>query len=497
MFDRRTFLTLSALSLSAINMPDIMAATVPRLRLLPHDRITHFLSRFTFGATPDLYEYVQQVGLENYIEQQLNPENLDDSRVDSLLEDFPLMKLSGGALIEASENQRGRVLAEFVSAWLLRALYSERQLYERMVHFWSDHFHTSITKGPVAFLKIDEDRNVIRPHALGAFREVLGASAHSPAMLVYLDNAQSNRQAPNENYARELMELHTLGVSGGYSETDVKAVARAFTGWSVTGPRDVESMDEAGQFVFRDRMHDKDAKSILGHALPARQGIQDGETVLNILASHPSTALFVSEKLVRRFVSDDPPLDLVNAVAQTFQQTGGDTRAMLQTILASDAFWDAPPKYRRPFEYTVSVMRALSYQIENQEALFRGLRDALDAMGHIPFAWAAPNGYPDHGAYWMSGNLLPRWNLVVDAFYGNQAGGPDFDRLAQFLRDHHADADLPFALGFLSQYLYGRALTDEETSIVIEAAQEYAPDFGEQASLAFVLLLAGPNFQFK
>ena len=299
----------------------------------------------------------------------------------------------------------------------MRAVYSQQQLYERMVQFFSDHFNISIRKGPGLFLKIDDDRDVIRPHAMGTFRHLLGASAHSPAMLFYLDNFNSDKNAPNENYARELLELHTMGVNGGYTEADVKEVARSFTGWSISGLREGED----AQFRFRRFIHDGDEKTVLGTAIGRFGGEQDGETVLDLLAAHPATARFISTKLVRRFVADDPPESLVTACTQTFLETEGDIRAVLRLIFMSDEFWNAPPKFKRPFEYVVSVLRALDYNVERNRRFFELAAGALEVMGQTPFTWPAPDGFPDEQSAW-TGNLLMRWNVAMGAAGGELPG---------------------------------------------------------------------------
>src|SRR5258708_5437065 len=198
------------------------------------DPAAHAIARLTFGVTPDLFSHVQQIGAMAFIAEQLAPESLDDSVMDALMQPYTdVLSQNGGILLQNYGGMRQIVSGALLGSWMTHATFSERQLYERMVEFFSNHFHEYIGKEFVLFLKIDDERDVIRPNALTNFRQLLGASAHSPAMLLFLDNAESGKDAPNENYARELMELHTLSVDGGYSETDVKEVARCLTGWSI------------------------------------------------------------------------------------------------------------------------------------------------------------------------------------------------------------------------------------------------------------------------
>lgn len=493
--NRREFFRLAGAgslgTLTAGSIGQVLAAA-PRTaflpQLAPQDRAAHIINRLSYGVTPELYDYVRQIGAEAFIEEQLAPETLDDSACDTLLADFPLLAQSGGALLQADEVQRREVLRQLVGATLIRAVYSRRQLYERMVSFWSDHLHTYIGKGPVAFLKLDEDRDAIRPHALGNFRALLGASAHSPAMLVYLDNAQSRAEAPNENYAREVLELHTLGVNGGYTEADIKAVARAFTGWSISRGRD--DGEAAGTFVFRARIHDDGEKTVLGYTLPAGRGIEDGEDVLDIIATHPATLNFIASKLVRRFVADQPPPALVDRTAATLRQTGGDIRAALRTIFYADEFWSAPPRFKRPFEYSISLLRAVAAPSAQRERIERISFAALQTMGHLPFNWPAPNGYPDIGAYWMN-TLLARWNLAITL---PNAGLVDMQALQDLLAIHNAQGG-GAALPFLGRYLFSRDLSADELRIAQEFAAAY-PDEDARPLAVLALLLCAPGFQY-
>jgi len=326
-----------------------------------------------------------------------------------------------------------RALGELQSAKLARAVGSEQQLQEVMTDFWENHFSVFAGKGVTRLFIPAYDRDVIRPHALGKFRDLLGAVAKSPAMLFYLDQWQSTvdslhpselaMRAPmrkpaargkrglNENYARELMELHTLGVDGGYTQHDVIEVARALTGWTMN-PR------QNAEFVFRPAIHDAGEKVVLGHRLPAGRGIEDGEEVLDMLARDPHTALFVARKLAVRFVSDDPPPALVERAARTFRETDGDIREVVRTIVTSPEFFSRAAyrsKVKSPFELVASSLRALGAQPDTS------MRSAqvVAYLGQPIFGHRDPNGWPETGDAWMnSGAILNRIN-----FGASLAGG--------------------------------------------------------------------------
>lgn len=364
-----------------------------------------------------------------------------------------------------------QLTAELQASRILRAVYSERQLQEALVDFWTNHFNVFAGKGADRWLLISYDRDTIRPHTLGKFYDLLQATAESPAMLFYLDNFQSvspnagagrrnrrgglvglmtgqegeaarpqqpqrRRRGVNENYARELMELHTLGVDGGYTQKDVQEVARCFTGWTIRAPRGYRNAaegvvdDHAGQFHFNPRLHDDGEKIVLGHKIPAGGGVRDGLMVLEILARHPSTAKFIATKLARRFVSDDPSPALVNRAAATFTRTGGDIRETLRALLASPEFNSAESyraKIKTPFELAVSSLRALGGETNGGP----GLHQWIARMGEPLYLYQAPTGYPDAAANWVNtGALLERLNFGL-ALASNRIPGTRVD-LARF-----------------------------------------------------------------
>ncbi len=428
------------------------------------EKITHVLNRVGFGARPGDVDLVQKMGIRAYIEQQLNPDSISDARAsdqvahlaslhmsqEEIFKHYPqpqdLAKELGIAKADQAAN-RGKIqeymkanmlerpaqlLQELTANKIVRGVESDRQLEEVMTDFWFNHFNIYWDKGSDRWLTTDYETNVIRPHALGKFKDLLLATAKSPAMLFYLDNHLSTAPAPavqaalqkrqannpkakaakrkpgiNENYGRELMELHTLGVDGGYTQKDVSEVARAFTGWTIDRPR------QSAQFIFRPAMHDRGEKTVLGHRIPANRGMQDGEQVIDILAHHPSTAHFIATKLVRRFVNDDPPKSLVDKVAATYMKTDGDIREMLRTIFYSDEFM-APEnignKMKTPFEYAVSAIRALGGDTGGNQQIAK----AISTMGQPLYQYQPPTGFPDRADYWMSdGALVARLNFAV------------------------------------------------------------------------------------
>ena len=412
--------------------------------------VVHVLNRVTFGARPEDIARVRAVGLTRWLEQQLDPGRLTDDAVERQLATLPTLsksigdlqreyarpdrdmreKMAGGEMTRRELLERypldkrpARITAELEAARLLRAVHSERQLQEIMVDFWFNHFNVFADKGQVRWYVSAYERDVIRPHALGKFPDLLRATARHPAMLFYLDNWLSTRpdftlrSGPNkgkkaglnENYARELMELHTLGVEGGYTQKDVTEVARAFTGWTIDRPR------EDARFVFRPLVHDAAEKTVLGTRVPAGGGEQDGERVLEILARHPATARFVAGKLVRRFVGDVPPPALVDRVAGVYRDTGGDVRAMLRAIFTSPEFV-APEarraKIKKPFEFVASAVRAVGAVTDTRGAF--ALARATAEIGEPLFHAQAPTGHPDRAEAWVNaGTLLARMNFAL------------------------------------------------------------------------------------
>lgn len=410
------------------------------------DEVSHLLNRLTFGTRPGDYARVAALGGAAFIEEQLAPESIDDFPCDRLIRHefetleepesrlfprrggggdplhllFPSLRDTSARVGDLYEYKDKVLLRQLTSATVLRAALSRRQLYEVMVHFWSDHFNIDPSKADCKWLKTADDRDVIRGHALGNFREMVRASALSPAMLWYLDGRVNRRREagdkPNENYARELMELHTLGVHGGYTQRDVMEVARCLTGWTV---RDRKKLFK-GRVEFRARDHDDGPKTVLGREIPAGLGARDLDRVLEIVTSHPSTANYIAWKLCRRFIHDDPPAAAVSSVAKAFADSQGDIRATLRALFATAEF-RAPEtrgvKFKRPFHFVVSALRATNAKTDASPALV----EYLQRLGHAPFRYPTPDGYPEEAPHWQS-TLLWRWNFAA-ALAENRIGG--------------------------------------------------------------------------
>lgn len=471
----------------------------------------HLLNRFTYGPRPGEVDELLSVGLEKWVEQQLQG-NIPDQALAERLRDYDVLNMSNAEInrnfprplqvarlakaegiitddsLQVKDEKKYRqllsdysaskkfrpqaeVFRQFFNAKVLRASYSKNQLHEVLTEFWFNHFNVSISKRPCALFVPVYERDAIRPFVTGKFSDMLLATAKSPAMLIYLDNFSSNgdndgfddgrgarrlemaqnrlkkgdtsankiirqfqqarkNKGLNENYAREVMELHTLGVDGGYTQQDVTEAARVLTGWTLypmeDGPGSVflrlferfgeenlmkKGFVREGDFLFAMSRHDDRTKTVLGKTFPGNGGYQEGVDLLQMLASHPSTAKFISRKLAIRFVQDDPPAALVDKMAKTFSETNGKIRDVLRTMLYSREFWSpraVRSKTKSPFELVVSAVRALNAEVEAPFQLFT----ITDRMGQKLYHYAAPTGFPDQAAYWInSGALLNRMNF--------------------------------------------------------------------------------------
>ena len=519
----------------------------------------HLLNRLGFGPRPGQVEQVVDMGLEAWVQWQLEGP-FDEERLHARLAGLPTTTMSdseilktfpnfgfvlkkamaAGAVEQPIEKDRKAALSaarsfmadkgfrpqreligELIAQKIIRAVHGESQLKELLVDFWFNHFNVSITNNKARVFTPSFEKNAVRPFVLGRFEEMLEATAKHPAMLFYLDNGLSRseaeatttleyrrslrkpgrfrRNAPvniggksrqrgiNENYARELLELHTLGVGGGYSQQDVIEVARAFTGWTVhsryrTG--DLPKTDPTkwrhlggvrdGFFVFNPARHDANPKVILGTQFGKGGGIEEGEKVLHLLAEHPATARFIATKFARRFVSDQPPEALVERLAQSFSQTDGDLKALVVTLVQAPEFWQAEfvaGKVKSPFELAVSAIRALDGEVENAKPLARWIRK----MGQPLYAYQAPTGYPDSGRFWLnSGTLIHRLEFAAGLVSHRVKG---------------VSLNLPPASGGLSDYfqaLFLPPITGEAEEEMKEQMSQMFPDRG--TSLAEQLL---------
>ncbi|MFI5347286.1 MAG: DUF1800 domain-containing protein [Elusimicrobiota bacterium] len=435
------------------------AADVAPPVMTQRERALHALNRLGYGPRPGDVEKVEDMGPDKWVEIQLHPENIPDDAVEARLKSLPSLAMGGEELMNAYPNMKRRRLLgifgkenppkdvgqDLAAAKILRAVMSERQLQEVLTDFWFNHFNVSAAKNQDRWLIVPYERDVIRPHLFGKFRDLLGAVAHSPAMLIYLDNYQStidSRYAPagaqediaemesamsknakgrqklglNENYARELLELHTLGVDGGYTQKDVTELARILTGWTVTRPNK-KNADKVKdwQFVFRRRMHDPGAKVLLGEPY-AWAGEAEGEKALDRLARHPATARFIALKLCRRFVSDDPPADLVDRVAKRFRETDGDLRETYKALFSDPEFWQRRffrAKVKTPLEFTAGILRATGAEIRDPEKVARN----VDALGMPLYRCEPPTGWPDRAEPWVSaGALVSRLRAAQNLF---------------------------------------------------------------------------------
>jgi uncharacterized protein (DUF1800 family) len=444
------------------------------------------LNRLTFGARPAERARAAEIGLPAWIEEQLAPDSIDDFACDLRLRNLETLSMNAQQLFDLSNKLFDNVDIETVpkqlrQGALIRQVYSKRQLYEVMVEFWNDHFNIATSKGDCYYLKTVDDREVARAHALGSFHELVWASTHSPAMLTYLDNQANHTGAPNENYARELMELHTLSLRGGYSQSDVMEFARCLTGWSV------KEHFWRGQFTFDDTKHDPGQKVVLGALIPGI-GQAEAESVIERLAKDPSTAKFIVEKLGRRFLADDPPAEIAQKAVQVFEKTRGDIRATLRLLLL-DGLPLAGAKYRRPINFVAAALRMLNAESDCGPAV----QDYLLRMGQVPFNWPTPDGYPDRAETWQ-GNLMPRWQFAF-ALANNELDQTTVDLLA--LLEAVGASSPKQALESFSSLLLGSPLPAAEQDALL--ASLHTAGVTDKTLLPILAggLLASPAFQWR
>jgi uncharacterized protein (DUF1800 family) len=535
-------------------------------KLNDRQRALHVLNRLAFGPRPGDVDRVLKDGVDSWIEQQLHPEAIPDRAVEARIAALPTMSLSNEQIIrtyyepvlmarkkanaeakdgevdkkdirrelmkDVPSNQRPQVVMDDLLAQrIYRAAESDRQLNEVMVDFWMNHFNVFSGKGIDRFLLTSYERDVIRPHIWGRFEDLLMATAKSPAMLFYLDNARSmaapeNRPAMqqrayggrfgggffgrravmpppqsknregglNENYAREIMELHTLGVDGGYTQKDVTELARVLTGWTITRERDG---GEGAAFVFRPQMHDAAPKLVMGIRFAPGGGIDEGERMIHVLAHHPATAHHIAYKLCQRLVADEPPPALVDRVAKKFLTSDGDLRQTVRAVIDSPEFWD-PASYRAkvksPFEYTISAVRAVNAQITDPAPIAR----ALQQIGEPLYGAQPPTGYSDKAGVWINtGALMNRLNFAL-SLASNKLPGVHGDVVSLIPTSQAVDAS--HSVEALAQALTGGTLTEEtrntiKSRIVERKAPAEDPWDNTQLPTVAGLILGSPEFQ--
>jgi uncharacterized protein (DUF1800 family) len=447
----------------------------------------HLLSRAAFGPWPGDVQRVKEMGRDAWLEEQLSPESISDTACDLRAERFESLYFSAG---DAYEFRKPVLREELTRHALLRAIYSRRQLFEVMVEFWTDHLNIDLEKGDCIYLKPSDDRDVIRKHALGNFRELIRASATSPAMLVYLDGRTNKVEKgkdgkPNENYARELMELHTLGVHGGYTQDDVREAARCLSGWTFDAGRTF-AMNQSESF-FKPNWHDDGEKRVLGQTIPAGGGKHDLDRLVDIVCGHASTAKFIALKMCRRFVSHTPPESLVQRVVTEFTRTHGDIKSLLRVILKSDEFAASRGQLlKRPFKYMVSALRATAADTHAE----KGILEPLQRMGHGLFQYPTPDGYPDEELPWM-GTLMWRWNFALALAGGKQSGARV--NLHPLVKALSASKTGPDAGTWFSHFV-GRRPSQEELA-AISLTKDTAKDPGDAYRQIAGLVLACPAFQ--
>ena len=457
----------------------------------------HALNRLGYGPRPADVRRVLARGLDRYVDEQLHP--LPDPDLDTRLRPlttlgYPISQVL--SLYNADNRAIGPIVDEFQAAKLIRSVHGLNQLQEVLVDFWFNHFNVFIQDGFVRYSVMSYERDAIRPHVLGRFRDLLGAVAAHPAMLFFLDNYlnradvnQGGRVVPgiNENYGRELLELHTVGVDAGYSQNDVREAARVFTGWGI------DNINNAGNFVFRANLHDRGAKSVFGLEIPAGGGKEEGDRLLDYLAVHPQTARFISWRLAQRFVADDPPARVVDRMAATFLSSGGDLGAVMRTLVSTAEFWAEAfggGKVKTPLEFVVSSIRAVEGQVSNA----RAVAAQLNTMGMGLYAAVPPTGYSNRGSEWLNpSSHLSRMNFGLD-LAANAIQGVAVDSRSMVSRLGGNPDDARSAASTVNADLFAGNLTRE----TLDAAGRVAPGGTTAVATRVVgLCLASPEMQVR
>ena len=510
-----------------------LQSPTPATALTPRDSAFHALNRLAYGPRPGEVPRVAAEGVMRWIDRQLSVDGIDDHGLAERERQFQVLEYDRGdlaAMYTAAQRerrerklaaapdtmadkdaaspiaQRGRRLAgEFADLAVVRAALSERQLYEIMVDFWTNHFNVYFAKGADRFLTPDYIEHTIRPRAMGKFADLLIATAKSPAMLFYLDNwesvapgtsppfprsarrrgGQGVRPMPkgiNENYARELLELHTLGVDGGYTQQDVIAVARIFTGWSIGRPQ------QSGAFEFHGWAHDRREKQVLGVNFEGGHDMDEGIRLLKLLANHPATMHHVSRKLCQRFVSDDPPDGCVDDAVAAWKRSSGDMRDVLRAIFHGPDFWAAEnvrAKVKTPLEFVVSAARAVDAQPDTSPRLAQ----VVARLGEPLYLHVAPDGYPERETAWVnSGALLDRMNAAVALAAGKLQG------VTVALDSIVSAGGAEELIGVVNEKILGGTMS-ENTKQVLRRELAGISDPMQARALAVGLAIGGPEFQ--
>ncbi|HEX4932291.1 MAG TPA: DUF1800 domain-containing protein, partial [Gemmatimonadaceae bacterium] len=414
-----------------------------------------------------------------YLNYQLAFQKIDDGTAQNFVaQNYPYV---GQTVDQLYNLDQGMLQAQLVESSLYRAAFSRRQLYERMVEFWSDHFNIAYPQ--VNYLKMVDDREVVRKYTFGKFPDLLKASAHSPAMLEYLDNTRNRQRTLNENYAREIMELHTLGVDGGYTQTDVRELARVLTGWTLSG---------RGNFNFDPSGHDFNAKTVMGQALPAMPtsagaaAKSEGDQMIDFLVRHPSTATFIARKMLRFFLEYSPTPAQVAAVAAVYTRTQGDIPSMVRAVLTPANVAAAAPKLKRPYTFLLSALRAVNPTVTG----VAGARRALTGLGQPMFMWDPPDGYPDRAEYW-AGGVLQRWNYAVTLSNLGTTGEFTLD-LARFNAVNTHDA----IVAAIDKAAFGGEMPDRLKAQLLAYLKVQATPTAQRVRETLALALSSSTFQW-
>ncbi len=514
----------------------LLVGATPDHKLTNRQRALHALNRLGFGPRPGDVDRVMKDGVDVWIDQQLHPERIPDRAVEARLKTLPTLQLANAdimdkyyrPLVQARRarkegegdqvalkkmNQESReIVRDLVAQRIIRAAESDRQLNEVKFDIWFNHFNVFAGKGIDRFLLTSYERETLRPRMWGRFEDLLMGTAKSPAMLFYLDNARSvsapenrsqvaermiERRRPdmkkqgglNENYAREIMELHTLGVDGGYTQKDVTELARVLTGWTID--------QRTGTFIFRPALHDAGEKTVLGVHFRAGGGMEEGEKMIRLLAHQPATARHIATKLAQRLVADDPPKALVDRVAKKFLDTDGDLRETVKAVIDSPEFWD-PSVYRgkvkSPFEYVISAIRATNATLDDPMPIARGLQQAGEPL----YGAQPPTGYSDKSEAWVNtGALMMRLNFAL-GLAANKLPGVHADVVTLIPADAASEAER--SVDALAAALTGDELTAEtrktiKARILDRKSPTEDPWDNSQLPMIAGLILGSPEFQ--